>query len=179
MLAPVWGPAAPNRRDPANCRYTESSRVPSFHLQNFGCRANQADGAALAAALQAAGAEARRAIRRLHRRHPQARIAVTGCYAQRAPEEVAALPGVAVVAGHAEKLDLARRLVPAAQLFAAPKLAAAALLERARPVLKVQDGCDRRCSYCVIPSVRGVSRSVPLGAVLAQAEALVAAGHPE
>lgn len=178
--------------------------MPSFHLQNFGCRANQADGAALAAALQAAGcaprsapaaadwivlntctvtaaadAEARRAISRLHRRHPQARIAVTGCYAQRAPEEVAALPGVAVVAGHAEKLDLARRLVPAAQLFAAPKLAAAALLERARPVLKVQDGCGRRCSYCVIPSVRGGSRSVPLGVVLAQAEALVAAGHPE
>jgi len=178
--------------------------VSSFFLQNFGCRANQADGAWLASALQAAGmrsqptpgaadwivlntctvtaaadAEARRAIRRLHRRHPEARIAVTGCYAQRAPAEVAKLAGVAVVAGHGEKQQLPQRLVPEAQLYAAPKLASAAWLERARPVLKVQEGCDRRCSYCVIPSVRGASRSLALGEVLAQAEALAAAGHAE
>lgn len=175
-----------------------------FFLQNFGCRANQADGAALAAALRRAGleqapapaaadwvvlntctvtaaadAEARRALRRLRRRHPGARFAVTGCYAQRAPEEVAALPGVEVVAGHAEKFTLASRLLPAAALVPAPKLASGALLERARPVLKVQEGCSRRCAYCVIPQVRGPSRSVPLGVVLAEAAALAAAGVQE
>ncbi|MGH9481779.1 MAG: MiaB/RimO family radical SAM methylthiotransferase, partial [Terriglobales bacterium] len=179
--------------------------MPGFTLHNFGCRANQAEGAGLAAALARAGmapagpggapewivcntctvtaeadAEARRAIRRLHRRHPQARIAVTGCYAQRAPQEVAALDGVAMVAGRAEAAGLARRLCGESVPLPLPaKLASALLLERTRPVVKVQEGCDRRCAYCVVPLVRGASQSLPLGEVLERIQRLTDAGAQE
>src|ERR1700683_2228787 len=107
------------------------SGVPTFHVQNFGCRATQADGAALerqfesrgltpAAAAQAdliilntctvtnsADQDARAAIRRVQRQNPLAKIIVTGCYAQRAPEEVSALPGVSCVIGNSHKHQLA------------------------------------------------------------------------
>jgi threonylcarbamoyladenosine tRNA methylthiotransferase MtaB len=100
---------------------------PAFHIENFGCRAARADGEAIAAQLEAAGCEAEPAveadivivntcsvtaeadrearayIRRVHRRSPQARILVTGCYAQRAPQELAAIPGVAAVVGNSHK----------------------------------------------------------------------------
>lgn len=179
--------------------------MPGFELHNFGCRANQAEGAALAQALIGAGlapvagghppdwivcntctvtaeadAEARRAIRRLHRRHPQARIVVTGCYAQRAPEEVAALEGVALVAGLAASDLLPQRMFDGAVPAPMPaKLASAHMLERTRPVVKVQEGCDRRCAYCVVPFVRGASRSLPLGGVLQEIQALAGAGVQE
>ena len=106
--------------------------MPGFYVENFGCRATQADGAALerqfegrglsraASPVQAsvvifntctvtAGADqdARAAIRRLRRKNPDARIVVTGCYAQRAPEEIAALPGVSLVVGNSHKHRLA------------------------------------------------------------------------
>src|SRR6202050_3424782 len=107
------------------------SGVPTFHVQNFGCRATQADGAALdrqfesrvlppAAAAQAdliifntctvtnsADQDARAAIRRVQRQNPLAKIIVTGCYAQRAPEEITALPGVTAVIGNSHKHKLA------------------------------------------------------------------------
>src|SRR5271165_3166707 len=108
-------------------------KVSGYYVENFGCRATQADGAAverqfaergLARASSAAQAtvvvlntctvtaaadqDARAAIRRLQRQNPQARIVVTGCYAQRAPEEVAALPGVSVVIGNSHKHQLAQ-----------------------------------------------------------------------
>jgi len=182
--------------------------MASFFLQSFGCRANQADGAAVAAALQRAGlaaaaapagadwvvlhtctvtaaadAEARRAIRRLQRQHPRARIAVTGCYAQRAPAELAALAGVALVAGHAQQATLARQLLPVEALTSpqarAASPASAASPERVRPVVKVQEGCDRRCAYCVVPQVRGGSRSLPLGGVLDEIQRLAEQGAQE
>lgn len=185
--------------------------MATFYLQNFGCRANQADGAALAAALERRGwapagsaaaaawvvlntctvtaeadAEAQRAIRRLRREHPEAKIAVTGCYAERAPGEVAALAGVTLVAGNAAKSELAERLVAitgagleAEAAAQAPKLATLAALGRVRPVVKVQEGCDRHCSYCIIPTVRGASRSLPLGGVLEQIQELATAGAQE
>ncbi|MGH9412235.1 MAG: MiaB/RimO family radical SAM methylthiotransferase [Terriglobales bacterium] len=181
----------------------------SFYVHNFGCRANQADGAALAAACEQAGlraaeeseadwvvfntctvtaaadAEVRRAIRRLHRLRPQAQIAVTGCYAERAGAEIAGLGGVTLVAGHRGKAALPQQLLgvqPQPQ-----KLAALAQLEfrregsgeRSRPVVKVQEGCGRACSFCIIPQVRGASRSRPLGEVLGTIDTLVAAGHAE
>lgn len=178
----------------------------SFWIHNFGCRANQADGEALSAACVRAGlqpaaeadadwvvfntctvtaaadAEARRAIRRLHRLRPQARIAVTGCYAERAPAEIAALEGVTCVTGHADKWQLPQQLIGVAPQ--PQKLASLALIEardhaRSRPIVKVQDGCGRACSFCVIPGVRGGNRSRPLGEVLAEVDALAAAGHAE
>ncbi|MGA3126874.1 MAG: tRNA (N(6)-L-threonylcarbamoyladenosine(37)-C(2))-methylthiotransferase MtaB [Candidatus Korobacteraceae bacterium] len=214
----------------------------SFYVENFGCRATQADGAAIERQLTGRGLsragtaseaelvvlntctvtssadqDARATIRRIHRANPGARIVVTGCYAQRAPEEIAALEGVSLVVGNSHKHRLAEiaatsGFVPLASLVtpsaagATPSAAAGAsgghhapvvvenivahaeLLaapvfdsdnEKTRPNLKVQDGCNNRCSFCVIPSVRGRSRSLPLGEVLANVDQLVANGYQE
>ncbi len=225
--------------------------VSTFHVSNFGCRATQADGAALERQLHergfrwtaaeaeanvivlntctvtaAADRDARAAIRRIHRSNPQAQIVVTGCYAQRVPAEIAALPGVACVIGNSHKHQLAELLgalavgqpatpdtngsaasssfVPASSLsasgrpssdqqrifvsdiFAHTQLLAAPVFEsssvrgsRTRPNLKVQDGCDNRCSFCVIPYVRGHSRSLPLEEIVREVRALVEMGYSE
>jgi threonylcarbamoyladenosine tRNA methylthiotransferase MtaB len=227
------------------------SPVSTYHVENFGCRATQADGAALERQFESRGLgrtsaaqanlvilntctvtnsadqDARAAIRRVQRENPLAKIIVTGCYAQRAPEEIAALPGVTAVIGNSHKHKLAeivldvvtpRRegFVPLASLsaeiqiqkpcaesrepetetrlfisdiFAHTELLAAPVFEsanpgshpadRTRPNLKVQDGCDNRCSFCVIPSVRGHSRSLPLQQVIREMNALVVAGYRE
>jgi threonylcarbamoyladenosine tRNA methylthiotransferase MtaB len=205
--------------------------MPGFHIENFGCRAARADGEAIASQLLAAGhfaqqspeaevvivntcsvtAEADRAarafIRRAHRVNPEAKIVVTGCYAQRAPEELAGMAGVAAVVGNSHKalapqvvLGLTQRhraveveLVPVAALMAraAPVWAddrfAHSFLEEAqvlpgtqtRPNLKIQEGCSNRCTFCVIPSTRGSSKSLPRAAVMRQVEGFVAAGGKE
>jgi threonylcarbamoyladenosine tRNA methylthiotransferase MtaB len=260
--------------------------VRSFYVENFGCRATQADGAAIEEQLRAQGLrrastlgqaeivvlntctvtaaadrDARAAIRRISRDHPHCRILVTGCYAQRAPEELAALPGVTWVIGNSHKHRLAQIAVPASRnpafcgdgaspasavegngnaisvvprdallfrclepessgekssqgfvprtvlqtenrqlgaenwelrtdsrifvsdIFAHTELLAAPVFdganERTRPNLKVQDGCDNRCSFCVIPYVRGQSRSLRLEEVIRQVNGLVQAGYRE
>jgi len=236
------------------------SPVPTYRVENFGCRATQADGAALerqfesrglvrASAAQAdlvilntctvtnsADQDARAAIRRVQRQNPLAKIIVTGCYAQRAPQEISALPGVTCVIGNSHKHQLAEIALPAisdlgwrspssaaidplgaasaadgiafiplaslaaktlspkpeaglfvsdifahTELLAAPVFDAAGSHEndRTRPNLKVQDGCDNRCSFCVIPSVRGHSRSLPLPQIIREVNTLVAAGYRE
>src|ERR1700722_6621856 len=112
------------------------SSVPTYHVENFGCRPTQADGAALerqfefrglirASAAQAdlvilntctvtnsADRDARAAIRRARRENPLAKVIVTGCYAQRAPQEVSALPGVSCVVGNSHKHQLAEIVLP-------------------------------------------------------------------
>ncbi len=176
-----------------------------FFVQNFGCRATQADGAALESLLAAKGLESavdrrgadlvilntctvtstadedvRQTIRRVHRENPLARILVTGCYAQRAPEELAALPGVEWVVGNSHKTQIAD-LVAAApyhgnilvgDIFAQQDFLSAPVADaagdRTRPNLKIQDGCNNRCSFCVIPYVRGRSRSAPAAQVIEQ-----------
>jgi threonylcarbamoyladenosine tRNA methylthiotransferase MtaB len=264
------------------------TQVPTYHVENFGCRATQADGAALdrqfelrgfdhappaqadlvilntCTVTHSADQDARAAIRRVQRQNPNAKIVVTGCYAQRAPQEIAALPGVTAVIGNSHKHQLAELMLenfivpldrdyisredqylngeaqvqeahnfsratstvadtalaaevggrknstflPLAELtgnsesrkpgagsllfvsdiFAHTELLAAPVFERAaglhsdqrtRPNLKVQDGCDNRCSFCVIPYVRGQSRSLPLDQILREVRALVAAGYRE
>ena len=224
-----------------------------FYIENFGCRATQADGAALerqflergleragtardaeivvlntCTVTEGADKDARASIRRLQRINPHCRILVTGCYAQRAPEELAAMPGVTWVVGNSHKHraaeiattqdSLARRssdgFIPLAELsrvatglphianamsgvnqwellgnivvgdiFAHTQLMAAPVFEaaneRTRPNLKVQDGCDNRCSFCVIPYVRGQSRSLPAERVIAEVRTLVEAGYRE
>ena len=130
--------------------------------------------------------QARQAIRRAHRERPDARIVVTGCAAQIAPERWAALPGVARVLGNAEKLR-AESWAPDAgsavsDIMAARETAAHLVTEfagRARAFVQVQQGCDHRCTFCIIPYGRGPNRSVPIGAIVAQARALVAAGYQE
>ena len=222
--------------------------VPCFYVENFGCRAAQADGAAIEQQFRARGLErapeaaqagivvlntctvtaaadqdARAAIRRLRRQNPGCQIVVTGCYAQRAPREIAELPGVNAVIGNSHKHQLAdsildqtstqeaesafvpisillsgqneaatenrrrttddQRLFLVSDIFAHTELLAAPVFdaanERTRPNLKVQDGCDNRCSFCVIPSVRGQSRSLPLPEILRQIHTLVEAGYRE
>jgi threonylcarbamoyladenosine tRNA methylthiotransferase MtaB len=242
--------------------------VPGYYVENFGCRATQADGAALERQFEqrglsraptpaqasvvvlntctvtaAADQDARAAIRRVRRQNPEAQIVVTGCYAQRAPKEIAALPGVNLVIGNSHKHQLAEivstknrtsdlrpqtsdpAFIPLAKLgrisansdlqsegelsrwtaksevrsprsevrsfvsdiFAHTELLAAPVFDaadcnenaRTRPNLKVQDGCDNRCSFCVIPFVRGQSRSLPIDRIISEVNALVDSGYRE
>jgi len=130
--------------------------------------------------------QARQAIRRAHRERPEVPIVVTGCAAQIAPERWAALPGVARVLGNAEKLAAESWAEGSAagvgDIFAAPNRAPQLVTEfsgRARAFVQVQQGCDHRCTFCVIPFGRGNSRSVPLGAVVEQVRTLVERGYHE
>src|SRR5215467_10289904 len=181
-----------------------------FFVKTFGCRASQADGAAIETALAARGLsnagaasaadlvvlntctvtataddELRQIIRRIHRESPAARILVTGCYAQRAPQELAAMPGVWLVAGNSHKTRIAELVETSApyhgqvhvgDIFAQHDFLSSpvedALGDRIRPNLKIQDGCNNRCSFCIIPFVRGRSRSSPGDAVIEQVRRL-------
>jgi threonylcarbamoyladenosine tRNA methylthiotransferase MtaB len=213
--------------------------VPGFFVENFGCRATQADGAALERQFEERGLlrasspsqasvvilntctvtngadqDARAAIRRIRRQNPDARIVVTGCYAQRAPKEIASLPGVDLVIGNSHKHELAEiamahlgkseygtanfvsleqltenreprtdNSVFVSDIFAHTELLAAPVFdaanERTRPNLKIQDGCDNRCSFCVIPYVRGQSRSLDPKRIIGEINGLVDAGYRE
>src|SRR5256885_1732687 len=156
--------------------------------------------------------DARAVIRRIGRENPGCKIVVPGCYAQRAPAEIASLPGVSAVVGNSHKATLAKialrehsekggyeagAFVPVSSLnaegtaaeifvsdiFAHTELLAAPVFdsanERTRPNLKVQDGCNNRCSFCVIPYVRGQSRSLPLSEIIREVNALVDGGYRE
>jgi threonylcarbamoyladenosine tRNA methylthiotransferase MtaB len=214
---------------------TRLGNVEAYHVENFGCRASHADGDALAAelaracgsAVAAADAAlvvlntcavtaeaektARAYLRRVKRENPKARVVVTGCYAQRAPGEVARLAGVDAVVGNSHKGLLAEvvarmRRAGVAGLtpnegfvalgdvadaggvpvlvddrFAHANLAAEDLAASGdtRPNLKVQDGCGNRCSFCIIPTTRGGSRSVPLETVLERVWRFVDSGGKE
>ena len=139
----------------------------------------------------------RQAIRRASRINPGARIIVTGCWAQTSPEAVAEVRGVDLVVGNGDKHrlpDLLERLLEGARAQArvlevhVAGLATARALPpaplgrapgRSRAFLKLQDGCQHRCAFCVVPLARGASRSRETPAVLDQARGLVEAGHPE
>jgi len=213
--------------------------MSTFFIEQFGCRATQADGAAIERQLRerglslaadaasadvvvlntctvtaAADTQARDAIRKLHATSPSARIIVTGCYAQRAPEELAALPGVSYVIGNSHKpqiSSLLHSITPSSDFvgaelappsrsgrneppaFPAPILSGdifelsdvlvAPVLggegNHTRPTLKIQDGCNSRCSFCVIPFVRGKSRSLPPQTVLSEIQRLAGSGFRE
>ena len=130
--------------------------------------------------------QARQAIRRAHRERPDARIVVTGCAAQIAPAAWAALPGVSRVLGNEDKLrpESWAHDAPSAvsDIMATRETAAHLVTEfagKSRAFVQVQQGCDHRCTFCIIPYGRGPNRSVPMGAVVAQARALVEAGFRE
>ncbi len=127
--------------------------------------------------------DVRKTVRRVHRENPEARILVTGCYAQRAPEEIAVLPGVAWVVGNSHKIQIPDIVsepeevpyhgeIRVGDIFAQQEFLSApvedASGDRTRPNLKIQDGCNNRCSFCIIPFVRGRSRSAPAEQVVAQ-----------
>lgn len=132
----------------------------------------------------------RSTIRSFNRRYPDALIVVTGCYAQLKPEEVAALPGVGVVAGVNDKLALAEKALewmnghrrqtsfpPAKDLR--EFMPSCSRGDRTRFFLKVQDGCDYWCTYCTIPKARGRSRSGTIGQIVGQARQAAAQGGRE
>lgn len=180
-------------------------------VQSFGCRASQADGATIETSLEESGfvavrdaahadlvvlntctvthsadVDTRRIIRAMHRDHPQAKILVTGCYAQRAPEEIAALEGVHWVVGNTHKAQIAELISEGAEAYhgrifagdiSQDRVFRASVIDgiredRTRPNLKVQDGCSNRCSFCIIPSVRGRSRSAALDTIIEQVRRL-------
>jgi threonylcarbamoyladenosine tRNA methylthiotransferase MtaB len=206
--------------------------VAEYHVENFGCRASRADGEVIGAELRLSGLSpalsvdqadvivantcsvtaqaertARAFLRRAQRENPNARIVVTGCYAQRAPHEVAALPGLHFVIGNSHKSlvsELAQQaagFVPLARLQAAPAIyvddafahSELSMPEggwlpgvdpvdpgaQTRPNLKVQDGCGNRCSFCIIPTTRGHSRSLSLEECLRQVRCFAAGGGNE
>jgi len=219
--------------------------MATFFIEQFGCRATQADAAAIERQLlergyavtadanaadivvvntctvtAAADLQARQSIRTIHRNNPSARVIVTGCYAQRAPEELAALEGVSWVVGNSHKPEIPRLIQEMAQHSTcispgssvqgfvplsivrearsaeqgSAKILTGDILEQhellvapieggeaghTRPVLKVQDGCNKRCSYCVIPQVRGRSRSLAPAAVISEIRKLCASGARE
>lgn len=226
--------------------------MATFFIEQFGCRATQADAAAIERQLRdrgyavssesnsadvvvvntctvtaAADLQARQAIHTIHRQNPSAQIVVTGCYAQRSPQELAVLPGVSWVVGNSHKPEIprliaemapvsqsshARGFVPASSIgskqgsagpgsvgpFLSDRVAAKILTGdvqeqrefqfapveggesgHTRPVLKIQDGCDKRCSYCVIPHVRGRSRSLAPDRVIAELRRLAEGGARE
>lgn len=224
--------------------------MTTFSIENFGCRATDADAAALRRDFLASGlalvdeharadvvvlntctvtasadAQARDAVRKIHRANPGARVVITGCYAQRAPEEIARLEGVDFVVGNSHQTEIARLVCASLDSQAAPnsgirppsssegffplaeidrepmslargpakiltgdifaqaavQIAPAEFADsgRTRPILKIQDGCNNRCSYCVIPFVRGKSRSLSPDVVIAEIRKLVDAGAKE
>ena len=232
--------------------------MPTFYIEQFGCRATQADGAAIERQLReqgcsvaatphaaefvvvntctvtaAADTQARDAIRKIHAANPQAKIIVTGCYAQRAPEDLASLPGVSFVVGNSHKPQIpvlitatehttlrdtpsaflplsnltplssrpetsafsgsewrnrgtqAHPLAPilTGDIFDLSDVLVAPVLggegNHTRPTLKIQDGCNSRCSFCVIPFVRGKSRSLPVATVISEIQRLADSGYKE
>ncbi len=216
--------------------------MATFFIEQFGCRATQADAAAIERQLRergysvssdansadvvvvntctvtaAADLQARQAIHAIHRENHAARIVVTGCYAQRAPQEIAELAGVSWVVGNSHKPEIPRlveQLTPARPSTQMPDFVPASAIQSAgfpgdygsakiltgdifqqrelliapveggeaghtRPVLKIQDGCDKRCSYCVIPHVRGRSRSLLPDRAIEELCKLSAAGARE
>lgn len=194
----------------------------TFHIENFGCRASQSEGAAIQEELAAGGAtvtgsafdanvvivnsctvtgeadrQVRQMIRRVAARNPKAQIIVTGCYAQRSPKELSELPQVRYVVGNSHKPligNLALQLfdeelsahgraeVLCSSIFLEKELEPSSHLGsggRTRAVVKVQDGCNANCSFCIIPSVRGRSRSLPALQVVDEIRQLVARGFKE
>src|SRR5439155_8698122 len=134
----------------------------------------------------------RQAIRRISREHPEAFLVVTGCYAQTDPEALARLPGVDLVIGNLEKYRLPELLTslvkrPRPEVSVGdigrargvPVAPFSRVAGRSRASVKIQDGCQHRCAFCIVPAARGGSRSQDPAAVVEQIERLIAAGYPE
>lgn len=132
----------------------------------------------------------RNIIRKLHRRNPDAIIAVTGCYAQLKPYEIAEIDGVDIVLSNNNKGETYQRVLELTkrgktQVYSCETdqittfFSAFSSGDRTRAFLKVQDGCDYCCSYCTIHNARGSSRNIPIAEVVSQAEAIVAGGQKE
>jgi len=177
--------------------------MPGLEILSFGCRLNIYESEVMRGLAERAGLDdaiivntcavtseaerqSRQAIRRAHRERPEAPIIVTGCAAQLHPEIFAAMPEVARVLGNGDKLQPAS-WASAERIIVGDVMAlsetASHLVDgfaaNTRGFLQLQQGCDHRCTFCVIPLARGNSRSVPLGDAVAAARHLLAHGHRE
>lgn len=134
--------------------------------------------------------ECRMLVRRIQRKAPEAMVVITGCYAQLKPEEIAAIPGVDLVLGAAEKFNIAQHLkeitkgeptrICSCDIEDVNQFSPShSFSDRTRVFLKVQDGCDYNCSFCTIPMARGKSRSDSVANVVANVEAIAAGGARE
>ncbi len=193
--------------------------MPKFSITTLGCKVNQAESEAIARDLrstdwfqtsdcgdstvcivntctvtQKASMQSRQAIRKAIRDNPDARIVVTGCYAQTAPHEINNIDGVDYIVGHDKKMTISRLVHSNGDTDLSPTLstvetisnsvqlqppAVAATYSRTRPFLKIQDGCNAFCTYCIVPYARGRSRSLPMADVLDSIDELAAAGFHE
>ncbi len=187
----------------------------TFHT--LGCKLNQADTETMRALLERTGnwisvaedeeadlvivntctvtgqadARSRQAIRRLTLAHPRAVLAASGCYVQRAPEEIAALPGVRLLLGAADRSRVAElaehALAGAVRHTIAPIEEARTFVDvpfeaprdQTRAFVDVQEGCDEGCTFCIVPKTRGTSRSRPFASVVRHVEALASRGVRE
>lgn len=174
--------------------------MTSFSIQTFGCRVNQAEAFLWADLFQKQGlkyekdfslsdlvvvnsctltaradSDARSFIRRVSRLNPKARLIVTGCYAERAPEDLQNMPQVWCVFSNTEKKDLAEKILSFAGLKKQDQL----IHFRSRALVKIQDGCNFRCSFCIIPSVRGRSVSFEKREILARIKEFISQGFRE
>lgn len=185
-----------------------SSQSPIFLIKTLGCKANQYDSQLLREHLLDSGfmechekggvdvcivntctvtaqsdAKSRQCIRALKREHPNARMVVTGCYAEMKPTEVAQIPGVDEIFDNAGKTVLARRV--GAMLGMAISGAGSGgqgisfFSGHTRAFVKIQDGCDKRCSYCIVRHARGPSRSRDIAEVVQEVKRLAANGYRE
>ncbi len=172
----------------------------SFSIQSFGCRVNQAEAFSWAEEFQRRGLRYRRDhhrsdlilintctitskadrdvrnfIRRMHRENPEARLVVTGCFAARSAEELRALPGVWQVISNLDKESLPERIL------SQPPQATGVISRpfRSRALVKIQDGCDFGCTFCVVPSVRGKSVSVAMPDILSDVRRMIDQGFKE
>ena len=189
-----------------------------YTITTLGCKVNQCESSALGTRLEASGLknaarteqtdlvvintctvtgkaamQSRQAIRQAIRRNPDARIIVTGCYAQTAPDEIQAIDGVEYIVGHADKMGIARMLEELPLPGKGPQLIrqemgdarcfdplpSVAPGSRTRAFLKIQDGCNAFCTYCIVPHARGRSRSMPVADALDHLNKLVAAEFKE
>ena len=178
-----------------------SMQKKKFKVATLGCRTNQYESEAYASQLRALGYEealgdesaeicivntctvtegadssSRHQIRQLHRKHPSAKLVVTGCLAERIPAEIASIEGVTHVVPNLEKENLLHRIFPQDDL---PEFKIDHFAAHTRAFVKVQDGCNSFCTYCIIPYVRGRSRSRPLEDIIQEIEGLVKNGYKE
>ncbi len=175
--------------------YSETSTLAREFEEGGFVRVAQRDEADIAvvntcSVTEHADKKCRNVIRRIHRQSPNAIIAVTGCYAQLKPNDIAAIEGVDLVLSNNDKGELYRRVVElkgkgTAAVYSCSTqeltsfFAAFSSGERTRAFLKVQDGCDYKCAYCTIHYARGASRNQPIADIVAEAEKIAALGQRE
>jgi threonylcarbamoyladenosine tRNA methylthiotransferase MtaB len=177
--------------------------IPKIAFDTVGCKLNQAESQLIARQFARAGyrlvapddgadiyvlntctvthvadGKCRRLLNQARRHNPNALVVAMGCYAQRDRQELSQIKGVDLVLDNSQKMDLLPRLEQSGRLVR-PRAASNQADFRTRAFIKVQDGCNKFCTYCIVPLVRGREKSVPLERVIAEVKQLTAEGYKE